>query len=146
MVEKEEIGEEEVLSEGEEEKPQDTGQALKKREEMNMDDLEGKFLDLKIGTTVELVTQKLEKVEDDKYHLSNSQNADGKPYKVEVTDQDGQVLSVTAWDLWNKMRVAFKDLNALAPVTLRIKHPAHSAYEVEYLKKGKWVKAELSGK
>ena len=113
----------------------------KKREPMTMDDLDGsnKYIDLKMGTTVEMMTQRIEKVQDDKYCLSNSQNADGKTYKIEITDVDGQILSVTTWKLWNMIRVAFKDLNVLAPVQLRIKHPGHGQYGVEYLKEGKWI-------
>ena len=139
----EEIKEEEVLG-------QDAGFTPKKREEMkDLTDLDGagnKYIDFKIGQTVEMVTKKLEKVEDDKYCLTNSQNADGKPYKIEITDQDDQILSVTAWDLWNKIRVAFKDLNTLTPVTLRLIHQAHSSYEVDYMKEGKWVRVVLPSK
>ena len=126
------------------------GYVPKKREEMvGVGDLDGAgktYIDFKVGQTVELITKKLEKVEDDKYCLSNSQNADGKAYKVEITDQDDQILSITAWDLWNKIRFAFKDLNALAPVTLKLMHPAHSSYEVDYLKDGKYVRVVLPAK
>ena len=145
----EEIKEEEILGKTESGVPTGASHTPNKREEMtNMDDLGGnnRYLDLKIGTTIELITAKIEKVQDDKYCLSNSQNADGKAYKVEITDLDGQILSVTAWDLWNKIRFAFKDLNILTPVTLKVMHPAHSAYEVEYMKDGNWVKVVLPKK
>ena len=146
----EEIKEEEVLGTPGDVPAPDAGFTPKKREEMKeLTDLDGagnKYIDFKIGQTVEMVTKKLEKVEDDKYCLSNSQNADGKSYKIEITDQDDQILSITAWDLWNKIRFAFKDLNALAPVTLRLIHQSHSAYEVDYMKDGKWVRVILPAK
>jgi len=137
----EEVVIEEVINDG----PKKPQEQPRKREEMGIEDLDGsnKYLDLKIGTTIELVRAKIEKVQDDNYCLSNSQNADGKAYKIEITDQDGQILSVTSWKLWNLMRVAFKDLNSLAPVQLRVKHPAHGEYEVEYIKESKWVKAAV---
>lgn len=145
----EEIQEEEILGPSDAptlstpEVPQDTGHIPKKREEIKLvDDLGAgnRYIEFKMKSVVEMITAKIEKVEDDKYCLSNSKNADGKSYKIEITDQDGQILSVTAWDLWNKLKIAFKDLNALAPVTLKLSHTGHSTYEVEYMKEGKMVK------
>ena len=115
-----------------------------KRREMGMNDLDdaSRYLDLAMGTTVELITKKVEHVPDEKYCLSNSRDSDGLSYKIEITDQDGQVLSVTSWALWNKIRAAFKAIGEMVPVQLKIKHEGHGTYEVSYYKDDKWLMIE----
>jgi hypothetical protein len=103
----------------------------------------GKFIKLSIGNTVELVVSRIEKVQDEKYCLTNSKDTEGKTYKIEVIDIDNQILSITSWSLWNRVSFAIKDAGIIENLQLKISHPKHGEYEVYYMKDGEYKKVTI---
>lgn len=131
--------EEEVLYEGQEKKeskPQ--GQEV----ELGLDEItrggsQKNYLNISQGKEVVMTVEKVRKVkENKKYALSNSSDEEGDPYKIEVVDPDGDVLSVNVWQLWGKIKQAYREakenqlLNSPEGLNLKISHPGRGKYEV----------------
>lgn len=105
-----------------------------------MADLNPSYLKFPVGEQVELTVDKVEKVKDDRFHLSNSNDEDGDPYKIEIKGEDGNLLSITAWLLWGKIKQAFRQAGKLKGVKLLLEHPKPRTYTVAYEKESGEVK------
>jgi len=103
-----------------------------KETKVEMKDLESKYLDKGIGTTVELQIAGIKKVEDpeSEYNLSS----EDFHYVIETTD--GKLMSINSWALWNELRKcldnARKDgtIDAIEGVKIRVEHAAKKDYKV----------------
>lgn len=62
-----------------------------------------RYFDLEKGDTLGLEVAEIRKNKDVKYTLSN------EDYCIEVLDEDGKILSVTAWGLWGQIRQAYRE-------------------------------------
>ena len=115
------------------------------RTEATMDDLEDlqRFLTLDLDKEVILITDKVEFVEDTEFCLTNSQNSNGNSYKVEIIDHAGKILSVTAWGLWNQLKVGYKTMGKFKNTTFKIKKVDRGVYQVEYKKGEIWTRVSL---
>jgi len=139
---KEESSDEEVLMGGENETQKQNKKA--RSVELGLDELtnvgsQKNYIDMSQGQSAILTIHKVNKVKsDEQYALSNSEDEDGDPYKIEIVDTDGDVLSVNVWQLWGKIKQAYREavennlLNSPKGLELKISHPDRGKYEVQW--------------
>lgn len=143
IKDEDESSDEEVLLGGDEnEKKQNrTGQST----ELDLDEItaggstQKNYIDMSQGKQAILTINKVNQVKSSKkYGLSSSEDDDGDPYKIEIVDTDGDVLSVNVWKLWGKIKQSYREalnqglLNSPEGLTLKIGHPDRGEYEVAW--------------
>lgn len=103
------------------------------RKELSIDDIgvsSANFINPEIGEATELTIEKIEQVNDSHYHMSSVD------YKIEITDQDGQILSITAHKAWGMVKQAIREakkkleLESPKGLTLYFERPKHGEYKV----------------
>lgn len=97
------------------------------RSTMTLNDLTQQYHSLKIGETVELTVNKLEKVDNvgEKFSLA------GETFRYEIRDINNKTLSISSWKLFGALRKTFKETGKIEGVKLKIAHIGTGQYAVE---------------
>lgn len=101
----------------------------KSTETLDISDLRGDFLSLKVGEEIPRV--KVSSVR----KITNANALDNLPgvgYKFLIHSQDNKVLRVNSWTLWKQLAAVFRQAGSFE-VDLELKHPAFQEYSVKLL-------------
>lgn len=103
-------------------------------ENLNMDDLDAmtigensKYIKLEKGVPIELTVEKMEKIQDPKFALSNVD------YKIRITTQDEKLFDITAWSLFKEVKSALKEAQGISGVKIRIERKDTGKYKVDLI-------------
>lgn len=79
------------------------------RESISPSDVEGtSYIDFTSGTEVLMEVASIERNYGAKYTLSMGES-DDEPYAVEITDVDGETVSLTSWRPWGMVKSAIRE-------------------------------------
>jgi len=101
----------------------------KSTETLDISDLRGDFLSLKVGEDIPRV--KISSVR----KVTNTNALDNLPgvgYKFLIHTEDNKVLKVNSWTLWKQLAAVFRQAGSFE-VELELKHPAFQEYSVKLL-------------
>lgn len=94
---------------------------------IEFDDLQPKFLSLRIGEEIEsLKLKEIKKVT----HKNNPNNLPGVDYKYILVSTNDEGLTVNSWVFWNELKKTIQRHKKM-PKILSLKHPKESVYEIE---------------
>ena len=109
-----------------------TEESKVKSEIVTVDDLQPKYLSLRIGEEIPLLkVQPVKKLT----NPGRDDNLAGVNYKYMILADDDSILTVNSWTLWSQIASALKEAGKIN-VALELKHPSFNEYLVRVIPDG----------
>ena len=102
-----------------------------KEEQVDMSDLDSRYLKLRIGESLTFENKKIMKVTDPTSEFNLSKVV----YHYEVYTMGDKIISVSAWGLWNEIRQRLRESGKTEGVILKVDHPKNGIYSAEVVVK-----------